>query len=680
MAVELFANLPSTTVTSGGTSAPAAGTPETWTVASSSSFPAASNSATAPTQFHIADVAANSEIILVSNVSGTTWTVTRGSEGTTPVAHTAGFAIFQVVSAGGYQQLSRTDWLNPVTMFGADPTGTADSTTAINNALTAAPLGGTVYLPAGTYKTTAPLVIPPQVTLLGPGSWHLDTSTCEILPAASFSGAAIILMYDQSTGGYSVASSSQAIKQLIINGSALGGSVDGIQSQGYVHGVIIQDVQIYKAPAHGIACVTNGSGVAYSWRGTRVSANTCGTHGFSLSITDCTWYDLEAIGCTQNGFNLSGSPANSHFTDCRSEYNSNGFNLSGAWGTGTGSGGVVFTGCSTDGNVQDGVHLAATGSVPVTFEGLMCRRDGANGTSGGGGYGGVRTVGHTLPTQVNGLSVFPGIAQVGGANSPEYGVAFTSSSANITVGDGAVIYAATTPWYDDGSNSSIGRGANVTERTGTTSSYTTAYNALQVTDTGSTFAGSSYTTNLLLPDGTFLPQDASLLAWNYDPATIGSGTAPASGTVQAIWVPVRVARSITNVILFQVAAGSGLVVSECYAGIYSSAGVQIGITADQSTPWGTGADVFKTMALASGPFTVSPPGVWVLALANESAGGTPQWGRWQNFTATSANAGLSASKARWATGGTTQTSLPAGPITPSSYFTLAQVQYWAGLS
>jgi hypothetical protein len=102
--VETFANQPQTTVSSGGTTAPASGSPETWTVASSASFPAASNTATPPTQFHVADTAAGlgGEIIAVTNVSGTTWTVTRGAESTTTVAHTAGFTVVQVVSAGAF--------------------------------------------------------------------------------------------------------------------------------------------------------------------------------------------------------------------------------------------------------------------------------------------------------------------------------------------------------------------------------------------------------------------------------------------------------------------------------------------------------------------------------------------------------------------------------------------------
>lgn len=49
-----------------------------------------------------------------------------------------------------------SDWFNVVTQYGADPTGVADSTTAINNALAAcnAVGGGVVYFPPGTYKCT----------------------------------------------------------------------------------------------------------------------------------------------------------------------------------------------------------------------------------------------------------------------------------------------------------------------------------------------------------------------------------------------------------------------------------------------------------------------------------------------------------------------------------------------
>ena len=102
MAVEVYANNPSTTVTSGGTDAPSAGTAETWVVASAASFPTASSTASPPTQFHVADPAVPSDLSTVTNTSGTTWLVTRGAEGTTPVGHASGFTVEQVVTAGGY--------------------------------------------------------------------------------------------------------------------------------------------------------------------------------------------------------------------------------------------------------------------------------------------------------------------------------------------------------------------------------------------------------------------------------------------------------------------------------------------------------------------------------------------------------------------------------------------------
>jgi hypothetical protein len=122
--VELFTNLGQTTVSSGGTTAPSSGTVENWTVASSSSFPAASSVAVPPTAFHVSDIALDTEIIAVTNVSGPTWTVTRGAEGTTPVAHTAGFTVKQVVTAGWLNGVSTSELVIDVKDYGAIGDGT----------------------------------------------------------------------------------------------------------------------------------------------------------------------------------------------------------------------------------------------------------------------------------------------------------------------------------------------------------------------------------------------------------------------------------------------------------------------------------------------------------------------------------------------------------------------------
>jgi hypothetical protein len=120
--VTLYANNPSTTTTStSGTTAPAALATETWTVSSSAAFPAA---AAGVSQFHIADPALAAEIIAVTNVSGTTWSVTRGVESTTPVAHATSATFFQVVSAGDLTGLAQSSTL------GTGATASIDTTTS----------------------------------------------------------------------------------------------------------------------------------------------------------------------------------------------------------------------------------------------------------------------------------------------------------------------------------------------------------------------------------------------------------------------------------------------------------------------------------------------------------------------------------------------------------------------
>ena len=90
MAVDLFANAANTTLAA-GISAGAV----TLTVASSTPFPAVTTAAA--TQFR---VIIDSELFIVTNVSGTTWTVTPGAEGTTQAAHAISAPVTAVLTAG----------------------------------------------------------------------------------------------------------------------------------------------------------------------------------------------------------------------------------------------------------------------------------------------------------------------------------------------------------------------------------------------------------------------------------------------------------------------------------------------------------------------------------------------------------------------------------------------------
>jgi hypothetical protein len=99
---DILTNQGQGTVTSGGTTAPAQGTSESWTVTAANAFPAVSSGN--GTTFKFMDPAVSGEIMMATSAPGGTgagqsWTVTRGAEGTTPVAHAANLTIYELVTA-----------------------------------------------------------------------------------------------------------------------------------------------------------------------------------------------------------------------------------------------------------------------------------------------------------------------------------------------------------------------------------------------------------------------------------------------------------------------------------------------------------------------------------------------------------------------------------------------------
>lgn len=140
-----FANQPLTTVTTGGTGAPASGTSEQWTVASSTPFPSASLSAIPSTGFSVADTVATSEIIAVTAVTGTVWGVTRGSEGTIPVTHSAGFSIMQVVTADDFTGFGQLTLAGATAATGFSNSSAANTVGSYTVPTLNAPAPGVVY-------------------------------------------------------------------------------------------------------------------------------------------------------------------------------------------------------------------------------------------------------------------------------------------------------------------------------------------------------------------------------------------------------------------------------------------------------------------------------------------------------------------------------------------------------
>ncbi|CAL9302711.1 glycosyl hydrolase family 28-related protein [Streptomyces sp. SudanB91_2054] len=396
------------------------------------------------------------------------WADAGGSKRARIEAHSTG-------AAGGPTGSVR-DWLN-VKDYGAQGDGDTDDTVAIQAALAACPMGGIVYLPAGAYRTSAPLTIPPAVTLMGTHSnlmavVNLTDPPCYIKPLPSFVGEAVILFLDEIDGGYSTISAEHRILSVMIDGDDLTGpGVDGIRAAGNIQNVAMRDVTIRRVTGAGVHTEFQGGFYPYSWRLHRVMVDNTGWHGFAMEVmTDISLIDCQAIGCGASGFEIANA-ANSHMIGCRAEWNTgNGIHLTGDWATGTGSGGMLIGDCSTDRNGQNGVLIDATGNPPIQIENLHTRRDGRNNGLGGGGYAGLACAAATVPVLVGMVTCYPGVDDDGTqANSPQYGARFTGCT-YVSV-DSGFLHADAAGWSDAGDNVVLRRGLNIAERTGTTAAF-----------------------------------------------------------------------------------------------------------------------------------------------------------------------------------------------------------------
>lgn len=131
-----------------------------------------------------------------SNPSGALATpVTPGAGGAAvtlspaPTSLTVGRGLNVSNTSGAAVIALSQNWFNIVD-YGADPTGTNDSTAAINAAIAAASGGsaqnGTVYIPLGKYKVTSTIQISANVNIRGDGcSYRIEPVVVSPAPAAS---------------------------------------------------------------------------------------------------------------------------------------------------------------------------------------------------------------------------------------------------------------------------------------------------------------------------------------------------------------------------------------------------------------------------------------------------------------------------------------------------------------
>jgi hypothetical protein len=191
-----------------------------------------------------------------------------------------------------------------------------------------------------------------------------------------------------------------------------------------------------------------------------------------------------------------------------------------------------------------------------------------------------------------------------------------------------------------------------------------------------------------------IPSDNLMISWNYDPADSAVVIAPAAGVLTVARVRIPVSCTISNVISFlRTAAINGAAsIANSYCGVYSSSGILLGGSADQSSAFqtlGSGCIPSSLTATSTGSLTlVGGPSVFVyvgrlIGTQSTTAAGFATRALGQNV---SANIGLLSSGTVFTSGaiprtiayGTGLTALPTTIVTTSS--ATPGVEYFNGLS
>ncbi|MGW3649311.1 glycosyl hydrolase family 28-related protein [Streptomyces sp. NPDC000878] len=387
--------------------------------------------------------------------------------GVTTAALTGIGAATATAAEGDAPEVNGLGW-HDVRGYGATGDGTTDDTLAIQAALDACEPGNTVYLPAGQYRTSAPVRIPPYVTLQGThgggeNEWGAADPAFGLKPLPGFTGEAVVLVLDKLTGGYATKSVEVRILQLTIDGSALpagGAEVDGIRAVGQVQHLQLRDVQVRKVTGHGInttySTEPNGPQAPFCLHFDRVSVLWPGTFGIALNnSTDSVLHDVYVLGGNGSGWWIAGA-GNSTFTSCRAEWSAKeGFVLR------TWQGIIQFSGCSTDRNGYDGINVQNTdGKGILQLSGCRLTRDGRNGGTGGGGYAGLKVRNTTAKVFADGLVVTAGNDDDGSLGaSPARGVSAGNSA--CTVVSSGFVDGVEIDWHDDGGNTVFQKAATV---------------------------------------------------------------------------------------------------------------------------------------------------------------------------------------------------------------------------
>jgi hypothetical protein len=131
---------------------------------------------------------------------------------------------------------------------------------------------------------------------------------------------------------------------------------------------------------------------------------------------------------------------------------------------------------------------------------------------------------------------------------------------------------------------------------------------------------------------------------------------------------------VTNIVLHTTTTATGLTTGQCFAGLYTAAGVLMSATADQSVAWATGG--LKSMALTA-PQAVTYGAFYYVGFYANTATSLPTFSRMMNSSSAIGNAGLAAPNFDFATANTGLTTALPDPFTTQ---TGGNTAWWVALS
>ena len=563
------------------------------------------------------------------------------------------------------------DWLNVVTMFGADPTGTSDSTAAIQAAINAAAFVSASDSSSVLGAAQAAVYFP------GPGPYLISSGPLVLTHGHSIrlTGAGDGVVLKSSANG-------------IIDFDGLNGLTEGsveIDHLGFdcTGGHVFKNPNIHgQLHLHDLAIRQRSTGFSVFWMDDVSTGGSTGLYqgvfrniryildpgtrsveawhivaNHSDAVTDLTWENISGpvpTGYTGNDATMDNTQYQWYVT-C-------------AAGTSSHVSNLTWRNCIMSNPFGGIIKVAAAQSVLIenvssynTFDRSMSNSlyQLTKDPTGNGPVQGA-VIRNCFRTNALGS----------GSPPPPYDVLLDSTCKNVLLENIVTGYSPAVTFINVGSAAGVviiqpgGGGASSVPVISNQAADTVVIGQGQVT-----VGGASQTNQ------PWLPSDSGYLAWNFDPAQQQGGTILVTSNVYLARVNIRQAISVSNVLAYITTPGSGLTASQNFAGLYNSAGTLIATTADQSSGFASGG--LRTMALTGGPYALAAGTfVWVAIVSNGTT--PPTMLRGGATSASGLELGLTVSTARWATNGTATTALP-GTLTPASNVN-SGITFWAGLS